>query len=156
MAGLATTAIPFTKTAPCFSSSESKFFGLHFHIRNPNHLFLVSISSSPHQHHNISITARYGGGGGRGGPRFDSRRSRRNESDDEQVFDIDGIRSATVRLIDAKQNMVGVVSKSEAIQMAEDAELDLVIVSPEADPPVVRIMDYEYVFCLILSRNDMG
>ncbi|KAJ8747614.1 hypothetical protein K2173_014476 [Erythroxylum novogranatense] len=38
--------------------------------------------------------------------------------------------------------MVGVVSKSEAIQMAADAELDLVVLSPDADPPVVRIMDY--------------
>ncbi|XVE63500.1 hypothetical protein DITRI_Ditri07aG0025200 [Diplodiscus trichospermus] len=38
--------------------------------------------------------------------------------------------------------MVGIVSKSLAIQMAENAELDLVILSPDADPPVVRIMDY--------------
>lgn len=38
--------------------------------------------------------------------------------------------------------MVGIVSKNEAIQIAEDAELDLVILSPEADPPVVKIMDY--------------
>ncbi|TQD88511.1 hypothetical protein C1H46_025931 [Malus baccata] len=50
--------------------------------------------------------------------------------------------SDTVRLIDAKQNMVGVVSKSEAIRLADDAELDLVILSAEADPPVLRIMDY--------------
>ncbi|KAK9073753.1 hypothetical protein SSX86_006347 [Deinandra increscens subsp. villosa] len=38
---------------------------------------------------------------------------------------------------------VGVVSKSAAVQMAEDAELDLVIVSPEAEPPVVKLMDYK-------------
>lgn len=38
------------------------------------------------------------------------------------------LESATVRLIDQQQNMVGVVSGREAIQMAEDAELDLVIV----------------------------
>nr|GMC64869.1 translation initiation factor IF-3-like [Ipomoea batatas] len=53
-------------------------------------------------------------------------------------------RSDKVRLIDQQQNMVGIVSKSEAVQKAEDAELDLVILSPEADPPVVRIMDYNY------------
>lgn len=47
-----------------------------------------------------------------------------------------------MRLIDQKQNMVGVVSKNEAIQMAEDAELDLVILSPDANPPVVKIMNY--------------
>ncbi|RDX80729.1 Translation initiation factor IF3-2, chloroplastic, partial [Mucuna pruriens] len=37
---------------------------------------------------------------------------------------------------------VGVVSKTQARQMAQDAALDLVIVSPDADPPVVRMMDY--------------
>ncbi|XP_057508892.1 translation initiation factor IF3-4, chloroplastic-like isoform X3 [Actinidia eriantha] len=64
-------------------------------------------------------------------------------SDDDAALDITSIRSATVRLIDAQQNMVGVVPKSEAIQMAEVAELDLVILSPDAEPPVVRIMDYD-------------
>ncbi|KAL6532773.1 Translation initiation factor IF3-2, chloroplastic [Orobanche gracilis] len=53
-------------------------------------------------------------------------------------------RSAKVRLIDEQQKMVGIVSKSQAIQMAEDAELELVILSPDADPPVVKIMDYDY------------
>ncbi|KAL2464404.1 Translation initiation factor [Forsythia ovata] len=38
---------------------------------------------------------------------------------------------------------VGIVSKGEALQMADKAELDLVILSPDADPPVVRIMDYK-------------
>ncbi|GAY48550.1 hypothetical protein CUMW_112520 [Citrus unshiu] len=140
MAGLAS-AFHFSKTTPSLSSIESKFFGLH--LCNLNHFFLISFSPSPH-HHNVSITARYGGGGG---PRFagsDYSRRRQKEKDleEEQAFDIDGIRSNTVRLIDAQQNMVGIVPKSEAIQMAEDAELDLVIVSPDADPPVVRVMDY--------------
>ncbi|XP_054821274.1 translation initiation factor IF3-4, chloroplastic isoform X1 [Prosopis cineraria] len=109
------------------SSSDSKLFG--FRLSNPNSLKLdppVSISFAP-------VTARYGGG--------DSRRYR-NNSDDEQVLDLDNIRSDTVRLIDENQNMIGVVSTSQAIQMAEDAELDLVIVSPDADPPVVRIIDF--------------
>ncbi|KAH9654326.1 translation initiation factor IF3-4 [Citrus sinensis] len=140
MAGLAS-AFHFSKTTPSLSSIESKFFGLH--LCNLNHFFLISFSPSSH-HHNVSITARYGGGGG---PRFagsDYSRRRQKEKDleEEQAFDIDGIRSNTVRLIDAQQNMVGIVPKSEAIQMAEDAELDLVIVSPDADPPVVRVMDY--------------
>lgn len=38
--------------------------------------------------------------------------------------------------------MVGVVPTSEAIQIAEKAELNLVILSPDATPPVVKIMDY--------------
>jgi translation initiation factor IF-3 len=36
----------------------------------------------------------------------------------------------------------GVMSRYDALQMASSAELDLVEVSPTADPPVVRIMDY--------------
>ena len=38
--------------------------------------------------------------------------------------------------------MVGVVSVEEAIKMAYDAGLDLVEVSPNADPPVCKILDY--------------
>ncbi|KAJ4709546.1 Translation initiation factor IF-3 [Melia azedarach] len=139
MAGL-TSTLPFAKTTLSLSSVQSRFFGLHF--RNPNRFFLISFSSSS-PHHTFSITARYGGGGG--GPRFSGHsgsRRRQNDVVGDEAFDIDGIRSTTVRLIDAQQNMVGIVPKSEAIQIAEDAELDLVIVSPDADPPVLRIMDY--------------
>ncbi|XP_058186062.1 translation initiation factor IF3-4, chloroplastic-like [Rhododendron vialii] len=90
-----------------------------------------------------SITARYGGGGGGGSSRDDyGSRQEASDDDEDDVLDISSIRSATVRLIDQKQNMVGVVSKNEAIQMAEDAELDLVILSPDANPPVVKIMNY--------------
>ncbi|KAK2646786.1 hypothetical protein Ddye_021981 [Dipteronia dyeriana] len=145
MAALTTTSssssFHFTTKTTTYVSSQSNFFGC-LRFPNPNHLFFSSTSSfySSSRHNTLSLTARYGGGAG---PRFsgDSRR-RQNESDEDQAFDIDGLRSDTVRLIDAQQNMVGVVRKSEAIQMAEDAELDLVILSPDADPPVVRIMDY--------------
>jgi len=42
---------------------------------------------------------------------------------------------------------VGIVSREEALRIAEEAELDLVEVAPEADPPVCRIMDYgKYLF----------
>lgn len=37
---------------------------------------------------------------------------------------------------------VGVVSKNEALNQAADADLDLVLISPNAKPPVARIMDY--------------
>jgi translation initiation factor IF-3 len=47
-----------------------------------------------------------------------------------------------VRLIDAEGTQVGVVPTREAKQMAYEAELDLVEISPGADPPVCRIMDY--------------
>lgn len=47
-----------------------------------------------------------------------------------------------MRLIDAEGQQAGVVSRAEALQMAEAAQLDLVEVSPTADPPVCRIMDF--------------
>ena len=43
-------------------------------------------------------------------------------------------------ITDSKENVV--ISLNEALQMAEDKGLDLVEVSPQADPPVCRIMDY--------------
>ena len=47
-----------------------------------------------------------------------------------------------VRLVDERGNMVGVVGRSEALQMAANAGLDLVEISPNADPPVCKILDY--------------
>jgi translation initiation factor IF-3 len=45
-------------------------------------------------------------------------------------------------LIGADGGNVGVVSIKQALQIARDAELDLVEVSPGADPPVCRVMDF--------------
>jgi translation initiation factor IF-3 len=47
-----------------------------------------------------------------------------------------------LRVIGADGGQAGVMSRYDALQMAQAAELDLVEVSPTADPPVVRIMDY--------------
>ncbi len=52
------------------------------------------------------------------------------------------ISSHEVRLIDETGENVGVVSKADAIQRAENAGLDLVEISPGADPPVCKILDY--------------
>jgi|TARA_R110002124_G_scaffold38253_8_gene121645 translation initiation factor IF-3 len=49
---------------------------------------------------------------------------------------------AQVRLVDADGEMVGVISTKEAIEMAGEVGLDLVEVSPNADPPVCKILDY--------------
>ncbi|MSP84133.1 MAG: translation initiation factor IF-3 [Alphaproteobacteria bacterium] len=48
----------------------------------------------------------------------------------------------SVRLIDHHGNQVGVVSRSQALQMAEDVGLDLVEVAPNAEPPVCKLLDY--------------
>lgn len=52
------------------------------------------------------------------------------------------IRSREVRLIDDSGENHGVVPTLTALKMAKDADLDLVIISPNQDPPVAKIMDY--------------
>ncbi len=52
------------------------------------------------------------------------------------------IRAREVRLIDEKNENVGVVSLRDALQRAADHELDLVEVAPNAEPPVCKIMDF--------------
>lgn len=54
----------------------------------------------------------------------------------------DGIRARELRLISDTGEQLGVKSKAEALQIAEDANLDLVVVAPTAKPPVARIMDH--------------
>jgi translation initiation factor IF-3 len=53
----------------------------------------------------------------------------------------DRIRAREVRLINEKGQQVGVMTKNEALRHADDAGLDLVLISPNAKPPVARIMD---------------
>ncbi|MBV8497518.1 MAG: translation initiation factor IF-3 [Gammaproteobacteria bacterium] len=60
------------------------------------------------------------------------KRVRRNEE----------INAPQLRVIAADGSQAGVMSRYDALQMASAAELDLVEVSPTAEPPVVRIMDY--------------
>jgi translation initiation factor IF-3 len=52
------------------------------------------------------------------------------------------IRSAQVRLIDEEGEMQGVMTAREAIQRAFAIGLDLLEISPNADPPVVKILDF--------------
>jgi translation initiation factor IF-3 len=52
------------------------------------------------------------------------------------------IKVPTVRLIDEEGEQKGLVTIEEALAMAEAAELDLVEIVPNADPPVCRVMDH--------------
>ncbi|MGY0693114.1 translation initiation factor IF-3 [Virgibacillus sp. FSP13] len=52
------------------------------------------------------------------------------------------IRAREVRLIDANGDQLGVKSRNEALDIASTRNLDLVLVAPNAKPPVCRIMDY--------------
>ncbi|OEH91876.1 translation initiation factor IF-3 [Bacillus solimangrovi] len=54
----------------------------------------------------------------------------------------ESIRAREVRLIGANGDQIGVKSRNEALEMAQNANLDLVMVAPTAKPPVCRIMDY--------------
>ncbi len=63
-------------------------------------------------------------------------------SDDKKPRVNDEIRSHEIRLIDAEGGQLGVVTMQEAKRISEEAGLDIVEVSPEAKPPVCRIMDY--------------
>jgi translation initiation factor IF-3 len=47
-----------------------------------------------------------------------------------------------MRVIDPDGNQAGIISRSKALEMAEQSGLDLVEIAPNATPPVCRIMDY--------------
>lgn len=55
------------------------------------------------------------------------------------------IRFAQVRVIDSDGQQLGLMSSLEALQKAREQELDLVLVAPEARPPVCRIADYGHM-----------
>ena len=66
-----------------------------------------------------------------------TKRVRRNEEID----------ATEVRVIDSKGEQAGVMSLREGIELAKEEALDLVEVSPNAEPPVCRIMDFgKYLF----------
>ena len=52
------------------------------------------------------------------------------------------IRVPKVRVIGSDGEMIGVLSRDEALALAEEEGLDLVEIQPNADPPVCRVMDF--------------
>lgn len=52
------------------------------------------------------------------------------------------ITASQIRLIGVDGEQLGIVSLNQALSMAEDAEIDLVEIAPQAAPPVCRLMDY--------------
>ena len=70
-------------------------------------------------------------------------KKRRETPDARQKYRVNHeIRAPQVRLIDADGAHVGIVPLSEALATAQANDMDVVEVSPAADPPVVRVMDY--------------
>lgn len=67
----------------------------------------------------------------------------------------DQIRTDKIRLVDENGEMVGVVTVKEGIEAATRAGLDLVEVSPNANPPVCKILDYgKYKYELQKKANE--
>ena len=66
----------------------------------------------------------------------------RSSRDRDKTIMNERIRSKEVRLIDDKGTNHGIVPTSKALQMAEEADLDLVLISPNQAPPVAKILDY--------------
>lgn len=54
----------------------------------------------------------------------------------------DEIKAKEVRLIGKDGEQAGIVTLAEATKLAEEASLDLVEISPNAEPPVCKVMDY--------------
>jgi translation initiation factor IF-3 len=52
------------------------------------------------------------------------------------------IRASELRVIDNEKGNLGVMSLGEALRLAEEAEMDLIEISPNANPPIAKIMDY--------------
>ncbi len=52
------------------------------------------------------------------------------------------IKFPQVRVMDAENNKLGIMSSKDALKMAQERNLDLVLIAPTAQPPVCRIIDY--------------
>ena len=70
-------------------------------------------------------------------PRFDRRAPERELPNINER-----INYADLRVVDSDGTQLGVISREEALEVAKDRELDLVLVSEKASPPVCRIMNY--------------
>ena len=63
------------------------------------------------------------------------------------------IRDREVRVISENGEQLGIMSAAEALRLAEEADLDLVKISPNATPPVCKIMDYSK-FCYEQKKRE--
>lgn len=66
------------------------------------------------------------------------------------------IRARELRIIDTEGENLGVMSLSDALKMAADANLDLIEISPNAQPPIAKITDYgKYQYDLKKKNKDV-
>lgn len=72
--------------------------------------------------------------------------NRKNTSDSKFQVNQE-IKAKEVRLIDTDGKMLGIFSSHEALRIASQYDLDLVLIAPNANPPVAKIIDYsKFIF----------
>ena len=64
------------------------------------------------------------------------------QRNEDEILINENIKAKQVRLIDAGNENRGIVSIKEALEAADEAGLDLIEISPQANPPVCKILDY--------------
>ena len=64
------------------------------------------------------------------------------QRNDDEVLINENIKAKQVRLIDANNENRGIVSIQEALAIAEEEGLDLIEISPQANPPVCKVLDF--------------
>jgi translation initiation factor IF-3 len=69
-----------------------------------------------------------------------SKQSRKNRNSD--ILLNEDIRARELRVISEERGQLGILSRDEALDIAEREGLDLVLISPDANPPVAKLMDY--------------
>ena len=63
------------------------------------------------------------------------------------------IRAKELRVIDTDGSQLGIMSRQEALDISEERKLDLVCVSPKANPPVCKILDYGKYKCELQKKE---
>lgn len=53
------------------------------------------------------------------------------------------IQAETLRVIDDQGKQIGVITKNDALKLAEEKMMDLVLIAPKAQPPVAKIIDFK-------------
>lgn len=72
--------------------------------------------------------------------------NRKNESDSKYQVNND-IKAKEVRVIDPDGKMLGIFPIREALRISSEFDLDLVLIAPQANPPVAKIIDYsKFIF----------
>ena len=95
------------------------------------------------------------GGGGRGGGRGGRGRGRGFPQQRPTVPMNDDIRFSEVRVVGEEKEPLGVFATEDALAMAREAGLDLILVVPDAQPPVCRLMEYsKYNYELLKAAQD--